>query len=95
MENDMNLVPHFKVLIEWAKQGLEASPNIPSNIYRYMKLKEALEEAFESITCVEIMEGLQKSSQQQENGFRLVVDNDLPNKLLRRPNQIKVNLPML
>ena len=50
----MDLVPHFKILIEWAKQGLEASPNIPSNIYRYMKLKEALEEAFESITCVKI-----------------------------------------
>lgn len=95
MKNNMTLVPHFKVLIEWAKQGLEASPNIPSNIYRYMKLKEALEEAFESITCVEIMESLQKSSEHQENDLRLVVDNNLPDKLLHRSKQIKVNLPML
>ena len=94
MKNE-KIISNIKTLIEWCNEGINVDSN-PYTFHQYMKLREVLESTFESLVSVKVFkENLQQSVSQQENAPRLVVDNTLQNKLLRRQGMILVNLPML
>ncbi len=94
MKNE-KIISNIKALIEWCNEGINVDSN-PYTFHQYMKLREVLESTFESLVSTKVItEDSQQSSAHQENAPRLVVDNTMQDKLLRRHDMIRVNLPML